>query len=63
VAFILTTSFQKTSRKHFPMLFRAMSAYAGLVLCIVHIFCSQNVTGEAMDEFVGVGLQENGASC
>lgn len=60
-AFTLARSFHHTSRHHFPKLFRCMSAYAGLVLCTLHVFCSQDVRGLVIEEYVGVGLQEHGA--
>lgn len=60
VAFIAARSFHHTSRQHFPKLFRCMSAFAGLVLCTLHIFCSQDVGGPVIEEYVGVGLQEHG---
>lgn len=61
LAFVWARSFQKTSRHDFPKLFRGMSLYAGLVICTLHLFCSQDVRGRAIDQYVGVGLQEHGA--
>ncbi len=61
LAFVGARSFQRTSRHDFPKLFRAMSLYAGLVLCTLHIFASQRLGGPVIDEYVGVGLREHGA--
>ena len=57
-AFVVSKSYRTTSRQAFPRLFRAMAMYAGLVLCLVHIFCADGLTGVSLDDYIGARLRD-----
>jgi len=57
----ITTSFRIMARDSLPRLFRAMAVYGGLVICLVHIFCSDRLTGLSLDDFIGARLRNANA--
>lgn len=61
LAFVVSDSYRIISRHVFPRLFRAMAVYAGIVLCLVHIFCADGLTGISLDDFIGGRLRDGNA--
>ena len=60
-AFVVSKSYRTTSRQAFPRLFRAMAVYAGIVLCLVHTFCADGLTGVSLDDYIGARLRDGNA--
>eukprot|EP00624_Nannochloropsis_granulata_P005297 evm.model.NODE_37437_length_30217_cov_24.682034.8 len=61
LAFVVSKSYRIISRQAFPRLFRAMAVYAGIVLCLVHIFCADGLMGISLDDFIGGRLRDDNA--
>lgn len=62
LVFVWSESYKDASRRDFPRVFRGISLYAGIVLCLLHLFCSKNLTGVKVDEVIGSQLQHYGKS-
>ena len=45
-----------------PVLFRLVSVYCGVVVCLIYVLMADNLSGVAVERHVGHDLQAYGAS-
>jgi hypothetical protein len=61
VLFVFSRCYVTISRQALPLLFRLISTYSGVVICLLYIFLADDLSGISIDRHVGQDLHEYGA--
>lgn len=61
VLFVFSRCYVTISRQALPLLFRLISTYSGVVICLLYIFLADDLSGISIERHVGQDLHEYGA--